>query len=100
MVEPSTRTLIRNGIVLPLDDDKAVLDPGSVLIEGRDLVAVGPVDELDADPRSAGADVRTDRSGSDDGRGGTVRAPGALGCVPARGPTAVATAAAARRTRR
>src|SRR6185503_13452604 len=57
MAAPSTRTLIRNGIVLPLEGDKAVLDPGSVLVEGTTIVAVGPVGELDADPRAAGADV-------------------------------------------
>ncbi len=33
------------------------LDPGSVLIDGTDIVAVGPVAELDADPRSAGAEI-------------------------------------------
>jgi 5-methylthioadenosine/S-adenosylhomocysteine deaminase len=57
MSDPSPRTLIRNGIVLPLDGDKAVLDPGSVLIEGDSIVAVGPVAELDGDARAAGAEV-------------------------------------------
>src|SRR4051812_15317650 len=38
------------------------LDPGSVLIEGETIVAVGPVDAVDADQRSAGADV-VDASG-------------------------------------
>src|SRR5689334_6819916 len=57
MSDPSTRTLIRNGIVLPLEGDKAVLDPGSVLVEGTTIVAVGPVGELDVDPRAAGAEV-------------------------------------------
>lgn len=50
-------TLLRNGIVLPMTGTKAVLDPGSVLIDGDSVVAVGPVDEVDADPRAAGADV-------------------------------------------
>jgi 5-methylthioadenosine/S-adenosylhomocysteine deaminase len=50
-------TLIRNGIVLPLEGRKVVLDPGSVLIDGTEIVAVGPVGELDADPRAAGAAV-------------------------------------------
>jgi len=48
-------TLVRNGIVLPLDGTRTVLDPGSVLFEGADILAVGGVEELDADPRSAGA---------------------------------------------
>jgi 5-methylthioadenosine/S-adenosylhomocysteine deaminase len=50
-------TLIRNGIVLPMTGGRAVFDPGSVLIDGSTIVAVGPVAELDADPRAAGADV-------------------------------------------
>jgi 5-methylthioadenosine/S-adenosylhomocysteine deaminase len=52
-------TLIRNGIVLPMARSGAreVLDPGSVLIEGRSIVTVGPVDALDVDPRSAGAEI-------------------------------------------
>jgi 5-methylthioadenosine/S-adenosylhomocysteine deaminase len=33
-----------------------VFDPGSVLVNGTDIVAVGPVSELDADPRAADAD--------------------------------------------
>ncbi len=49
------RTLIRGGIVLPLEGRKVVHDPGSVLIEGTDVVAVGPVEEMDA--RSEGATV-------------------------------------------
>jgi 5-methylthioadenosine/S-adenosylhomocysteine deaminase len=50
-------TLVRNGIVLPMSGPRVVLDPGSVLIDGDRILAVGPVDELDADPRAAGADV-------------------------------------------
>jgi 5-methylthioadenosine/S-adenosylhomocysteine deaminase len=57
-----TATLIRNGIVLPMTDGRTVHDPGSVLIEGDRIVAVGAVGELDADPRSAGAEV-VDASG-------------------------------------
>jgi 5-methylthioadenosine/S-adenosylhomocysteine deaminase len=49
------KTLIRGGIVLPMEGSRLVHDPGSVLIEGRDIVAVGPVEELDA--RAAGATV-------------------------------------------
>ena len=51
------RTLIRNGIVLPMHAPGEFLDPGSVLVDGETIVAVGPVEELDADPRAAGADV-------------------------------------------
>jgi 5-methylthioadenosine/S-adenosylhomocysteine deaminase len=51
-------TLIRNGIVLPMADaSRRVLDPGSVLVDGDSIVAVGTVDALDADPRVQGADV-------------------------------------------
>ena len=50
-------TLIRNGIVLPMTGRRAALDPGSVLVAGSGIVAVGPVAELDADPRAAGAEV-------------------------------------------
>ena len=50
-------TLIRNGIVLPMARPGEVIDPGSVLVEGDTIVAVGPVDALDADPRAAAADV-------------------------------------------
>jgi 5-methylthioadenosine/S-adenosylhomocysteine deaminase len=58
----TTRTLIRGGIVLPMARPRDLLDPGSVLVEGSTIVAVGAVDELDADPRSSGADV-VDASG-------------------------------------
>ncbi len=50
-------TLIRNGIVLPMTGRSATLDPGSVLLDGTDIVAVGPVDALDAHPLAAGAEV-------------------------------------------
>jgi len=51
-------TLIRNGIVLPMGGDARVaLDPGSVLVDGHTIVAVGAVAEIDADPRSRGAEV-------------------------------------------
>jgi len=58
-------TLIRNGVVLPMASARpAAFDPGSVLIDGNEIVAVGSVPELDADPRSAGATVvdATDRA--------------------------------------
>jgi 5-methylthioadenosine/S-adenosylhomocysteine deaminase len=51
------RILIRNGIVLPLATPRQVHDPGSVLVEGDTIAAVGPVDALDADPRTTGAEV-------------------------------------------
>jgi 5-methylthioadenosine/S-adenosylhomocysteine deaminase len=53
------RTLIRNGIVLPMTGGTTVFDPGSVLVDGDTIVAVGPVDALDGDPRGAadGIDV-------------------------------------------
>ncbi|QXC60214.1 amidohydrolase [Aquihabitans sp. G128] len=50
-------TLVRNGIVLPMTGGTTAFDPGSVLIEGTSILAVGAVDELDADPRAAGAEV-------------------------------------------
>jgi 5-methylthioadenosine/S-adenosylhomocysteine deaminase len=50
-------TVIRNGIVFPLDGSRTAHDPGSVLIEGTDIVAVGPVEQVDAHPAAAGAEV-------------------------------------------
>lgn len=50
-------TLLRNGIVLPMTGDRKVLDPGSVLLDGAEVVAVDEVAALDADPRAAGAEV-------------------------------------------
>jgi 5-methylthioadenosine/S-adenosylhomocysteine deaminase len=47
--------LIRNGTVLPLEGNNRVLDPGSVLVEGREIVAVGEV--ADVDGKAAGAEV-------------------------------------------
>jgi 5-methylthioadenosine/S-adenosylhomocysteine deaminase len=49
--------LLRGGIVLPMEGTKVVFDPGSVLVEGSSIVAVGTVEQLDADPRAAGAEV-------------------------------------------
>ena len=31
---PNLRTLIHNGIVLPMQGNRTILDPGSVLLEG------------------------------------------------------------------
>src|SRR5438128_1111326 len=42
------RTLIRNGIVFPMETPGLVLDPGSVLIDGAEIAAVGTVEEIDA----------------------------------------------------
>ncbi|HEX7132875.1 MAG TPA: amidohydrolase [Iamia sp.] len=50
-------TLLRNGIVLPMTGGRRLLDPGSVLIDGTGIVAVGPVAEVDADPRAVGVEV-------------------------------------------
>ena len=50
-------TLIRGGIVVPVTGDHRLHDPGSVLIEGDTIVAVGPSAEIDRDPRAEGAEV-------------------------------------------
>ena len=51
-------TLIRNGIVFPMvAKTRAAFDPGSVLLDGDRIVAVGAVAELDADARAAGAEI-------------------------------------------
>jgi 5-methylthioadenosine/S-adenosylhomocysteine deaminase len=50
-------TLIRGGIVLPMSAGRVVHDPGSVLIDGGTIVAVGSVDAIAADPRAQGADT-------------------------------------------
>jgi 5-methylthioadenosine/S-adenosylhomocysteine deaminase len=49
--------LIRGGIVLPLDGRRTAHDPGSVIIDGNEIVAVGPVEQLDADPRARDAEI-------------------------------------------
>jgi 5-methylthioadenosine/S-adenosylhomocysteine deaminase len=41
------RALIRGGIVLPMEGRRVVFDPGSVLIDGEEIVAVGPMEEID-----------------------------------------------------
>ncbi|HET6499848.1 MAG TPA: amidohydrolase [Amycolatopsis sp.] len=48
MTPATPRTLVRGGIVIPCEGRKTVHDPGSVLIEGGRVVAVGPVEQLDA----------------------------------------------------
>jgi 5-methylthioadenosine/S-adenosylhomocysteine deaminase len=55
-------TLLRNAIVLPMTGGPVALDPGSVLIEGTDIVAVGSVPEVDSHPLAPTAEV-VDASG-------------------------------------
>src|SRR5690349_16712061 len=51
-------TLVRNGIVLPMTGgSRRVFDPGSVLLDGETIIAVGDVAELDADPRARDAEI-------------------------------------------
>lgn len=51
-------TLLRGGAVLPMAPDRrTLLQPGSVLMDGARLVAVGPVEEVDAHPLASGAEV-------------------------------------------
>src|SRR3954454_9671058 len=55
-------TLLRNGIVLPMTSDPrsgggVAFDPGSVLVDGNQILAVGAVDDIDADPRAAHAEI-------------------------------------------
>ncbi|HKA85060.1 MAG TPA: amidohydrolase [Acidimicrobiales bacterium] len=57
------RVLIRNGIVLPMAGGASVLDPGSVLLDGDTIAAVGPVEAVDADPRAAGGVEVVDATG-------------------------------------
>ena len=47
------RRLLRGGIVLPCEGGRTVFDPGSVLVEGDRIAAVGPADELDAEAGDA-----------------------------------------------
>jgi 5-methylthioadenosine/S-adenosylhomocysteine deaminase len=54
------RELIRGGIVLPMEGRRVAFDPGSVLIDGIEIVAVGSVEELD---RLAGEAEIVDASG-------------------------------------
>ncbi|MBO0731483.1 MAG: amidohydrolase, partial [Acidimicrobiaceae bacterium] len=43
------RLLLAGGIVVPMTGARAVFDPGSVLIEGDRIVAVGPAPSVVAD---------------------------------------------------
>jgi 5-methylthioadenosine/S-adenosylhomocysteine deaminase len=58
----TSRTLIRGGIVIPCEGRRIVYDPGSVLIDGPDIVAVGSVAELDAIAGDAQVVDATDRA--------------------------------------
>jgi len=42
-------TMLRGGIVLTMDERRQILSPGSVVIRGNEIVAVGPTSEIDAD---------------------------------------------------
>jgi len=57
VTDVSDRTLLRNGTVIPMDGTRGVHDPGSVLIQGDTIVAVGPVEQVDAHPLAEGAAV-------------------------------------------
>ena len=48
-------TLIRNGIVLPMEGRKISYDPGSVLVIDGAIAAVGNVDDIDRHPAAASA---------------------------------------------
>jgi 5-methylthioadenosine/S-adenosylhomocysteine deaminase len=53
----TTRTLIRNGVVLPMSGHRVAHDPGSILVEDDTIVAIGPAEAVDADPRAEGAEI-------------------------------------------
>src|SRR5579884_787968 len=54
---PLETTIVRNGIVFPMERPGVVIDPGSVLIQGDEIVAVGAVAEVDAHPLACDAHV-------------------------------------------
>ena len=41
-------TMLRGGIVLTMDEGRQILSPGSVVIHGKEIVAVGQTSEIDA----------------------------------------------------
>ena len=53
----SSSYLIRGGIVLPMTRRGLAHDPGSVLVVGNNIVAVGQVEEIDAHPQATGATI-------------------------------------------
>jgi len=52
--------LITNGTVLTMDEERTVLDDGAVFVDGDEIVAVGPTDDLAS---KYSADERIDASG-------------------------------------
>jgi 5-methylthioadenosine/S-adenosylhomocysteine deaminase len=56
-VDPERTFLVRGGVVLPLEGQKIVHDPGSVLVVDGTIAAVGPVDEVGRHPGAAAAAV-------------------------------------------
>ncbi|MEQ8699344.1 MAG: amidohydrolase [Bauldia litoralis] len=53
--------IIRNGFVVTMDRDRRVLSDGAVAIEGRNIVAVGPTDEVLAQHKATHVIDATDR---------------------------------------
>ncbi len=53
--DDASAVLVRGGVVLPVDGPRRAFDPGSVLFAGREILAVGPVAEVDAHPLRDGA---------------------------------------------
>jgi len=45
--------ILRNGIVLTMDDERTVIPDGGVAVRGKDIVAVGPTNEVTADYQAA-----------------------------------------------
>ena len=86
-------TLVRGGVVLPMSGPRQVLDPGSVLIDGTGIVAVGDVATLDADPRAAGG--RGGRRHRARGHPRPAQLPPALGAAAGHGRVDVAVGLAA-----
>jgi 5-methylthioadenosine/S-adenosylhomocysteine deaminase len=56
------RVLIRGGAVLPMEGKRVVFDPGAVLFQGREIVAVGPRDEVEAEAEGAEVVDATDHA--------------------------------------
>jgi 5-methylthioadenosine/S-adenosylhomocysteine deaminase len=52
-----TSFLLRGGIVLPMEGDRIVHDPGSVLVLDGRIAAVGSVEEVDAHPAAGSVDT-------------------------------------------
>lgn len=56
-MKPETAFLIQGGIVLPLEGDRTVYDPGSVLVVDGRIAAVGSIEEVASHPAAATAEV-------------------------------------------